>query len=99
MLDMPVNIRYCIDPEADRPHILDRGVAKHEVEEVLARPGEDRPRREGTRVALGRTRRGRLLRVVYVPEPGPDGIFVITAYDLKGKPLRAFIRPMRRRRT
>ena len=33
---------------------------------------EDRPGREGSRVALGRTRAGRYLRVIYVPDPAPD---------------------------
>jgi len=33
---------------------------------------------------------GRYLRVIYVPEL--DGVFVITAYELTGKPLAAFKR-------
>jgi hypothetical protein len=48
-------------------------------------------------VALGKTEAGRYLRVVYVPDPLPDSVFVITAYDLKGKPLAAYKRRMRRR--
>jgi hypothetical protein len=65
------------------------------VEEVLRAPGEDRPGREGSRVALGQTQAGRYLRVIYVPDPKPGSIFVITAYQLTGKPLVAY----RRRRT
>jgi hypothetical protein len=33
---------------------------------------EDRPGREGARVALGQTRAGRYLRVIYVPDSQPD---------------------------
>ena len=73
-------------------------VTEHEVEEVLARPGEDRPGREGSRVAIGQTSGGRYLRVIYVPDPEPESVFVITAYELKGKPLTAYKRRMRRRR-
>lgn len=68
-----------------------------EVEEVLARPGEDRPGHEGARVAVGQSRAGRYLRVIYVPDPFPESVFVITAYQLKGKPLAAYKRRMRRR--
>ena len=50
-----------------------------EVEEVLTRPGEDRLAAEGARIALGQTTSGRYLRVVYVPDPEPDSVFVITA--------------------
>jgi len=90
-----MGMRYYIDPETDLPHIYAHGVSESEVEDVLRRPGEDRPGREGVRVAIGQTRTGRYLRVIYVPEPQLDGVFVITAYDLKGKPLGAY--KMRRR--
>ena len=64
-------------------------VREDEVNDVLDQPGEDRPGSEGTRVALGRTSSGRYLRVIYVPDAEPDSVFVITAYDLTGKPLAA----------
>ena len=57
---------------------------------MLERPGEDRPGREGSRVALGQTSAGRYLRVIYVPDPEPDCVFVITAWELRGKPLAAW---------
>ncbi|MEO8369721.1 MAG: DUF4258 domain-containing protein [Candidatus Solibacter sp.] len=63
---------------------------EEEVIEVLEKPGEDRAGREGSRIALGQTIGGRYLRVIYVPEP--DGVFVITAYDMIGKPLAAYRR-------
>lgn len=92
-----MNVRYYIDPIAGLPHIYNHGVDEDEVEDVLRRPGEDRPGREGSRVALGQTAAGRFLRVVYVPDPEPDSVFVITAYELKGKSLLAYRRRRRRR--
>ncbi|MEA1863807.1 MAG: hypothetical protein U9N46_01200 [Euryarchaeota archaeon] len=91
-----MKIRFYIDPKTKDPHIHRHEVTEHEVEDVLSHPGEDRIGHEGTRVAIGPTRYGRYLRVIYVPEP--EGIFVITAYDLSGKALIAYRRRMRRRR-
>jgi hypothetical protein len=54
--------------------------------------GRIRAGREGSRIALGRTASGRYLRVIYVPDAEPDSVFVITAYDLTGKPLAAYRR-------
>lgn len=93
-----MRIRYYIDPETELPHIYRHDVSEQEVEEILRRPGEDRPGREGSRVAIGRTSDGRYLRVIYVPDPEPDSVFVITAYDLRGKPLIAYRRRHRRKR-
>jgi len=56
-----VKIRFYIDPAAGLPHIYGHDVSESEVEEVLAHPGEDRPGREGSRVAIGRTYGGRYL--------------------------------------
>ena len=63
----------------------------------MEKPDEDRPGREGARIALGQTSAGRYLRVIYVPDPEPDSVFVITAYDLIGKPLAAFRRRRRKK--
>jgi len=93
-----MRIRYYVDPETGLPHIDRHDVNEREVEEVLSRAGEDRPGREGSRVALGQTSGGRYLRVVYVPDRAVDDVFVITAYELKGKPLTAYRRRRRRRR-
>lgn len=92
-----MRIRYHIDPETGEPHIYRHGVSEEEVEDVLRRPGEDRPGREDSRIAVGQTRDGRHLRVVYVADPEPDAVFVITAYDLRGKPLAAFRRRRRKK--
>ncbi len=92
-----LQIRFHTDAETGLAHIRDHGVREYEVEEVLRHPGEDRPGAEGAWVAIGQTEAGRHLRVVYVPEPERDGAFVITAYELRGKPLLAY-RGRRRRR-
>ena len=63
----------------------------------MEKPGEDRAGRNGSRIALGQTASGRYLRVVYVPDSEPDSVFVITAYELTGKPLAAFRRRRRRK--
>lgn len=92
-----MTIRFYIDPETGVPHIDGHAVDEEEVEEVLRAPGEDRPGREGSRVAIGQTRARRYLKVIYVPDPEPDGIFVITAYQLIGKPLLAYRRRRRKK--
>jgi len=92
-----VDVRYYIDPETEQPHIYRHDVVEQEVQDALRRPIEDRPGRNGSRVALGRTRAGRYLRVIYVPDPVPDSVFVITAYQLGPKALRALRRRRRRR--
>jgi hypothetical protein len=92
-----VNIRFYIDPATDLPHIYDHDVEEEEVEDVLDNPGEDRPGRDGSRVAIGQTRGGRLLRVIYVRDPQPDSVFVVTAYELSGKPLLTYRRRLRKK--
>ena len=87
-----MNLRFYLDPATGEPHIYNHGINENEVEEVILRPGEDRVGREGARVAIGQTRSGRYLRVVYVPDPEPESLFVITAYELRGNPLIAYRR-------
>jgi hypothetical protein len=53
---------------------------------------------EGSRVALGQTRAGRYLRVVYVPDPEPDSVFVLTAYDLTWNAKHALRRRRKRKK-
>lgn len=92
-----MNIRYYIDPQTELPHIYSHHVTENEVEDVLLRAMEDRPGKDGARIAIGKTSGGRYLRVIYVPDPEPDSVFVITAYELRGKPLTAFRRRRRRK--
>lgn len=92
-----MNIRFYINSETELPHIYRHNVREYEVEDVLKKPGEDRPGKENSRIAIGQTQGGRYLRVIYVPDPEPDSVFVITAYELIGKPLKAYRRRSRRR--
>ncbi len=93
-----MKIRYYIDPETDLPHIYTHNVSENEVEDVLLKPGEDRPGKEGSRIAMGQTRGGRYLRVIYVLDPEPESVFVITAFELMGKPLTAYKRRRRKKK-
>jgi hypothetical protein len=77
-----MKIRFYIDPETHLPHIYNHEVREDEVEDVLRKPGEDRTGKENSRIAIGQTKGGRYLRVIYVPDPEPDRVFVITAYEL-----------------
>jgi hypothetical protein len=93
-----MKIRFYIDKETNLPHIYNHEVREDEVEDVLCKPGEDRPGKENSRIAIGQTKAGRYLRVIYVPDPEPDSVFVITGDELKGKPLKAYRRRSRRRK-
>jgi hypothetical protein len=77
--------------------MANHGVHEDDVTDGLEKPGEDLPGRDGSRVALGQTTAGRYLRVIYLPDPEPDSILVITAYDLTGNPLAAYRRRRRRK--
>jgi hypothetical protein len=90
--------RWLLGRPGDGPAQIDRhAVSEEEVEEVLRRPIEDRPGREGSRVALGRTQAGRYLRVIYVTDETPNSMFVVTAYQVGPKALRALRRRRRRK--
>ncbi len=92
-----MKVRFYIDPETGEPHIYNHSVDETEVEDVLEAPGEDRAGRDDSRVAIGQTRGGRFLRVIYASDPEPDSVFVITAYELAGKPLLAYRRRRRKK--
>ncbi|MGH9852079.1 MAG: DUF4258 domain-containing protein [Blastocatellia bacterium] len=92
-----MNIRFYLDPATGLPHIYKHGVDEREVEDVLNSPAEDRGGREGSRIAVGQTRAGRYLRVIYVPDPVPHSAFVITAYEVTGKALAAHRRRKRKK--
>ena len=92
-----MRLRFYVDPETGAPHIYKHGLSESEVEEVLANAAEDRAGRDGTRIAIGRSLSGRLLRVIYVPDPQPDSSFVITGFEVQGKAALAYRRRRRRR--
>ena len=87
-----------LDPTTGLPHTYNHNVGEAEVEQVLANPDEDRPGTKNSRVAIGQTDVGRILRVIYVRDPRPNSVFVVTAYELTGKPLVAFRRRMKKKR-
>jgi hypothetical protein len=92
-----VNLRYNPDADTGLPHIYGHNVDETEVEDVLHRPLENLPGSRNSRIVIGRTRVGRVLKVIVVPDEDGDGIFVVTAFDLTGKPLQALRRRLRRR--
>ena len=92
-----MELKFFIDPETEQPHIFNHGVTEAEVREVLARPGLVLNGRENSRFALGQTEAGRYLKAVCAPRKDGPGLFVITAYELRGKELRAYRRRRRRK--
>jgi len=92
-----VQLRFHIDPETGLPHIYEHDVSEREVEEILGRPLRDMRGRENSRIAIGQTGDGRFLKVIYVPDPLPNSVFVITAYELGPKAKRAARRNKRRK--
>jgi len=91
-----MELRFYIDPESGDPHIYEHQVSEREAEDVLSRPIKDRAGHDGARLAIGQTPAGRYLLVVYVPDPEPESLFVITAFDLGPKALRASSADVRR---
>jgi hypothetical protein len=92
-----MELRFYPDPETGQPHIYNHGVSEEEVWEVMRRPGDDFKGRKNSRIALGQTFFGRHLQVIYVPDKESDTIFVITAFELRGKALKAYRRRQRRK--
>jgi hypothetical protein len=92
-----VKIRYYIDAQTEQPHIYNHNINEKEAEYILLNAGEDRPGVEGSRMAIGQTKSGRYVRIIYVLDSEHNEIFVITGYELTGKPLFAYRRRLRRK--
>ena len=92
-----MNIRFYSDIETGLPHIYNHGVTEDEVEEVLLNPSERRSGDRRSKVVIGQTQSGRYLRIVYVEDRQPNSVFVVTVYELRGKPLTAYRRRQRRK--
>jgi hypothetical protein len=92
-----MKVGYYANPRMGLPHIYGHDVSEMEVEQVLERPAEDFRGSDASRCAVGPTSTDRTLRVIYVSGPQPNSVFVITAYDLRAKPLLAHRRRMRRK--
>jgi len=93
-----MEVRYYLDPDTGQPHIYGHGVSEQEVEEVLRGRGEDLRAARNARRKIGQTAAGRVLQVFYVPDEDPESVFVITAYEPRGKAKKAFRRRQRRKR-
>jgi len=93
-----MELRYWNDPETGQPHIHEHGVTEDEVLQVLLQPGLNLPGDRDSRTIVGQTAAGRYLKIVFVPDPGWDSGFVVTAYELRGKPLKTYRRAMRRKK-
>lgn len=89
-------VRFYLDPDTGQPHVYNHNVREEEVAWVLGHPSEDRLGLDGSRAATGQTEAGRYLRVIYVPDVDTESVFVITAYEMVGKPLAAYKRRRRR---
>jgi len=92
-----MDLRFYLDPETGQPHIYEHGVNEEEVRQVFVTAGEDFPGTRNSRMRLGQTQAGRYLQIIYVPDEDADSVFVITAYELKGKAKGAYRRRQRRK--
>lgn len=92
---MSIHYRFYSDPETERPHIESHGVAEQEAIDVIENPTQDFASDRGSRTALGKTRNGRYLQVVYKRDEADEGVFVITAFPLNNKRKRALRRRTR----
>ena len=82
---MSVSYRFYIDDDTGRPHLEKHGVKDFEAIEVIERPTQDFASDRGSRVALGQTRAGRYLQVIYKRDDTGNGVFVITAFPMSKK--------------
>ena len=92
-----MKIRFYRDPESGEPHIWDHGIMEYEVYEVMGGRGEDIPGRGNSRIRIGRTIAGRHIKVIYIPDEDRKGLFMVTAYEIRGRAKRAFHRRQRRK--
>ena len=71
------------DPSGNAQHILEHGLTKEEVEEVLDRPlSIDTSRSSGRSIAFGETSTGRLIVVIF-EEIDEDTVRPVTAYEVE----------------
>jgi len=93
-----MELRFWKDPETGLPHIHEHGVTEEEVRQVLSRPRLNLRSGGNSRSIMGQTSVGRYLKVVFVPDPDGASGFGVTAYELRGKGLRAYRRATRRKK-
>ncbi len=92
-----MNIHFHLDPFGD-PHMWVHNVTETEVVDAMTDPLETVKGRGTSFIAIGRTRAGRYIKVIYSPDNVGDGIFVVTAFDVPPRQIRALIKRKRRRR-
>ena len=93
-----MKLRFLLNPTTGEPHIRDHEIQEWEVRDVLEQFVENVAARDGSRAALGQTRNGRWLRVIYRQDPESNPLFVITAYEPSNNAIRAARRGLRRKR-
>jgi hypothetical protein len=93
-----MNARFHLDPTGD-PHIWNHNVREVEVHEALTEWLETIKGRGTSKITIGRTKAGRYLKVIYSPDEVGDGIFVVTAFDVPPKQIRALLKRIGRRRS
>ena len=93
-----MNVRFNRNPDGE-PHIHDHHVEAFEVLEALDDSLECISGRGDTTIVIGRTRSGRVLKVIHAPSRDGDGIFVVTAYDLPARQVRALKRRLQRKKS
>ncbi len=92
-----MRLRFFVNSSTGIPHIYDHSVDEDEVEDVLKNRVFDSSARNDSRLAIGQTRGGRYLEIIYVRDSEPESFFVVTARELQGKALKAFKRLKRRK--
>jgi len=91
-----MDYRFYKEPDSGLAHCYAaHGVKERDAIEVLRQPGQRLERTDGSLVAEGQTEAGRFLRVIYREELDLEYVFIITAYDLKGKAKQTFRRRRR----
>lgn len=87
-----MKLRFYIEPGTDLLHIYKHDVDEDEVWDILTSPEEICRNQDNTKIAIGQTQAGRYLRVIFKVDTVNRALFVITAYELDGKPLLAYRR-------
>lgn len=93
-----MKLRFLLNPATGEPHVRDHQIWEWEAQDILEQFVENVSARDGARAALGQTRNGRWLRVIYRQDPESNELLVITAYEPSNNAIRAARRGLRRER-
>lgn len=93
-----MNLRFYVNPETGQPHIYDHGVQEDEVADILDEPQRLSRGSNRSKIAVGQTRAGRWLMVVFIEDPSPNSYFVISAYTPPANVVRAVRRHGKKKR-